>query len=280
MPVEEKSAHIGKESELSSEELSGLLSAGKYSAVYLQPNLAEKKTSSFIGGRPRLPKRVDWPYFQCGEFPQIPMRFVAEIGLAELAEVLPSQMYTSNGSILIFWEPLIAPIYDFPTGSAKAFFVPEGAARDNEAPVPVDPDLGHMRDALEAYAWWFAGVEEADFYERPPLSYRQKPVSFKILELCDPLFVDNRFYGQAARRENLKTFDSVAAPENSDSVAINTLFEKVRTVPDDHVSVLTLQSDPDTGFGFAECAPIVFSCPKNSNGILDFSEITVTIGTL
>lgn len=124
----------------------------------------------WLGGMPRLPMEIDWPFTEPDDtvgIPRIPMHFVCQINLAELPSRPTMPRFPTKGTLFFFFDPLFSASRDFKRGTYKVIY----EARDTSECAPREMPLGLPKafsdeNILEAYS------------DNPTTGYKKWNVSF------------------------------------------------------------------------------------------------------
>ena len=76
----------------------------------------------WIGGRPTLPRDLDWPIYSDNKCGDIPLVFVAQIDLAALPFASAQTGLLDDGTLFYFFEPLRGSLNDFEEGGSRVLY--------------------------------------------------------------------------------------------------------------------------------------------------------------
>lgn len=222
----------------------------------------------WLGGRPRLPEDIEWPYVLRDEEPFYPMHFVAQFDLAQLPTSFAQTGLPAQGSLLFFASYL----EDVEYGNSTVIYLEEDVS---EAPLRAPPPMPDNLENLNEKRWWA---------RNPVSSFDYCPVELIEYQAIDPnaLYDEDGFVDQAVLRVALRAASAQCKKlqfvDSTPPPFFERLFNWFRGIEPRHprtpramhrllsaqsgfstvgrsdpnvVRLLTVEDDPDFGFDYA-----------------------------
>jgi len=180
------------ELELSAEELERMLEQASRPGLFLRktPNADGPGVSGcWLGGEPKLPPEIDWPWYETDDIYSAPMHFLAQIDLAQVPNSQRFPDLPQSGTLFFFHDPIFAPVFGLRDGGSKVLFVERNVSGYPPRPTPSMPDV--MSNNLVSYV----------YKNNRTQGYPKWPFHFEDYEYFDEtLFVNEQFWKAALRR--------------------------------------------------------------------------------
>lgn len=269
--------------ELSPDRCEDMLEQARWPGVFLRKTAHADGPGTpgcWLGGEPTLPAELDWPWYETEQGYSVPMHFLAQIDLAEVAHSGDFPGLLEAGTLFFFHDPIYAPVLGFRDGGSKTFFVERSVAGCSPRTMPDIPSELDER----MFSFYYA--------QRRTKGHRKWALQLESHDFVDEhAFLDDEFW-QAALKRRVESFDELKAVTATDRFPSKAKrwsdldgwsqnFAPHRmlagsTYPDafeapDFVPLLTVVSDADIGFQHGDHEDAVFwiSCADLQEGNFD-----------
>lgn len=131
---------------ISDAEFADLREAARYPTLCLCKTLSSNGLGApgcSMGGLPKLPPNVEWPWYQPHGRPYVPMHFVAQINLASVPEMEKLPEFPRRGTLFFFFTPTMPVHVDTPTAGpgCSVIYCREDVEQFPERHMPAFPAL-------------------------------------------------------------------------------------------------------------------------------------------
>lgn len=222
----------------------------------------------WLGGEPTLPPHIDWPFYQVGSYPSVPLHFVGQIALAEVPEMSGLPPMPRKGTLFFFFETVLAYTLGMDDTSARVIYAEDDVSTYPARKMPPIPDVSEFND--DCVSIWYR--------DEPTKGYARWPFTFEPITFSDQIaFPDNEFWQASvdellAEQERIKKLTRKdrargVVPGCSSEFAIHRMFgANLPDAPisgDEWTSLLIVEPDRDLGFTYGDGEPIAFMIRKD-----------------
>lgn len=226
----------------------------------------------WFGGWPTMPETLDWPTYDDYEYGELPLVFLAQISLAELAKVQHDNQLPKTGTLFFFFDPLRASIDGFDFGGTAVLYTSDDVSELPEREMPDYPDFPENAE----FGPWIA---EGDAYDLDRWNF-----TFVPIEGSDASVADNGDQREASyalvrvlRERITDEYEQVRAGNNSPKESLHNMFVGPYgdgwDGPD--IPLLSIWDDPDLGLFHADQRILAFTISQEALSNNNFDAVRV-----
>jgi len=162
----------------------------------------------WLGGQPRLPSDVPWPFSESNDalnIPSVPLHFIGQIDLSNMPRRTEMAVFPSSGTLFFFFDPAFGACRDFKGGSFRVIYETRNVLACDFREMPAG-----MLEAVIDFLDTVAHPQIVESYRSAPTAgYPKRNITFVEATTYNAKIDNGAQFRAAVRVKNLEIEDSL-----------------------------------------------------------------------